>query len=386
MGIRGITTAFLTKVKMKKRILFLMQLYPPIHGASTVGENIKSSKLINDAFDCDYVRISTLPIGKGGVLNKIKAFIFLYIKVLKLLLKNKYDLVYLAPTALRFPFYKDFGLSILAKLFNKNIVYHFHNKGISVNRIVPPFIMRIFFNNTKVILSSQLLYYDIERYVTREAVFFCAYGIADDIHSLNNINKNPQKPRILFFAHMLRSKGVFVLLNACKILNERNIDFICNFVGSWYDINESEFNSFVKKHNLSSKIIFLGPQYGPKKNFVLANTDIFAFPTYYKDECFPLGLLEALRWGLPIITTKEGAIPDIVNDGICGFLVKHHDSNALAEKLELLIQNKDLREAMGKKGRLRYEQNFTLQHFEHNLITILNKCLLKAFSFLTYMF
>ena len=142
--------------------------------------------------------------------------------------------------------------------------------------------------------------------------------------------------------------------------------------------NESEFNSFVKKHNLSSKIIFLGPQYGPKKNFVLANTDIFAFPTYYKDECFPLGLLEALRWGLPIITTKEGAIPDIVNDGICGFLVKHQDSNALAEKLELLIQNKDLREAMGKKGRLRYEQNFTLQHFEHNLITILNKCLLKA--------
>ena len=63
-----------------------------------------------------------------------------------------------------------------------------------------------------------------------------------------------------------------------------------------------------------------------------------------------------------------------------GFLVPQKDSNKLAEKLGMLIQNKDLREEMGKYGRMRYEKNFTLQHFECNLNTILTNCLRKIES------
>jgi len=355
-----------------------MQLYPPIHGASTVGEIIKASKLINETFVCDYVRVSTTPIGKGGLLKKIEAFILLYVKILKLLIKNNYDLVYATPCASGYQFYKDFGYCIISKLFTKNIAYHFHNKGISVNKFVPSFIMYVFFKKTKVILSAPSLFYDIERYVSKEDVYYCPYGINDDKHILTTtISKPLLKPKILFFAHMLREKGVFILLEACKILNEKNIDFSCNFVGSWYDIKKDEFYSFVELNNLNSKVTFHGPQYGSQKDKFLDEADIFAFPTYYKGECFPLGLLEALRWGLPVITTFEGAIPDIVDDGISGFIIQQKNASSLAEKLEILINNQELRQEMGLAGRTKYEQKFTLEKFETKLMEILNQMVIK---------
>lgn len=353
-----------------------MQLYPPVHGASSVGENIKSSQLINDSFDCDFVRISTIPIGKGGLFQKIKAFVLLYINVFLLLLRNKYDLVYVAPCASRLPFYKDFGLCMLAKMFNNKMVYHFHNKGISTNHFVPAFVMRIFFKNVKVILSSPTLYFDVERFVAKNDVYYCVYGIKDDASSIKiDLDRQDQKVRILFFAHMMKEKGAFVLLEACRILHERNVDFICNFVGSWYDISELEFNSFVEKHHLNSKIFFLGPQYGMKKDEVLSTTDLFAFPTFYKDECFPLGLLEALRWSLPVITTNEGAITEIVKEGVNGYIIEQHNSLALADKLEILINNPTIREQFGVAGRSKFEKEFTLDVFEYKMNYLLNEVL-----------
>ena len=84
-----------------------------------------------------------------------------------------------------------------------------------------------------------------------------------------------------------------------------------------------------------------------------------------------------MQFSLPIISTFKGSIPDIVDDGVTGFLVNQRDIEALAEKLELLIRNKELREDMGKNGRMRYLHYFTLNHFESNLTNILNKCLYK---------
>ena len=98
-------------------------------------------------------------------------------------------------------------------------------------------------------------------------------------------------------------------------------------------------------------------------------SDIFVLPTY--NDCFPLVLLEAMSFSLPIISTFEGGIPDIVNDELTGYLVQQRDSVALAEKIELLIQNPDLRKKMGIAGRKIFLQKFTLDKFENRLISIL---------------
>ena len=111
------------------------------------------------------------------------------------------------------------------------------------------------------------------------------------------------------------------------------------------------------------------------KDTVLSNTDIFAFPTFYKDECFPLGLLEALRWSLPVITTNEGAITEIVKENVNGYIIEQHNSLALADKLEILINNPNIRKQMGAAGRSKFEKEFTLDVFENKMAYLLNDIL-----------
>jgi glycosyltransferase involved in cell wall biosynthesis len=346
-----------------------MQLYPPKHGAATAGEIVKASDYINNRFSCDHIRISTISTNGGQGIKKIFNFFRIYFHVIRLFQKNKYDLVYLAPTAAGYKFYKDFILCITAKFFCKKVIYHFHNKGISVNRFVPPFVMKFYFTDVDVILSSPLLKYDILNYVSDNHILYCPYGIPDE-KPINYQKTNP-KCSILFFANMIIEKGVFDLLNACLILDKKGIDFICNFVGSWYDIKQTEFIRFITKNNLTNKVFFLGAQYNEDKNKVLAYTDIFAFPTFYSDECFPLGILEAFRWNLPVITTYEGAISEIVEDGVNGFLVPQRNVEILAEKIELLIKNPELCQQMGNAGRRKYENEYTLSRFEKRIAEIL---------------
>ena len=96
------------------------------------------------------------------------------------------------------------------------------------------------------------------------------------------------------------------------------------------------------------------------------------FPTFYHNECFPLVLLEAMEHGLPCISTTEGGIPGIVDDGKTGFLVPKHDAVALADKIEMFIRDTDLRHKMGSAGREKFEREFTLEVFEKRMVEILS--------------
>ena len=77
-----------------------------------------------------------------------------------------------------------------------------------------------------------------------------------------------------------------------------------------------------------------------------------------------------MQFSLQIISTFEGGIPDVVKDGINGFLVPQRDAQALADKLEVLIVNPLLRKEMGFAGRKLYEEKFTIEIFEKRLLEI----------------
>lgn len=118
---------------------------------------------------------------------------------------------------------------------------------------------------------------------------------------------------------------------------------------------------------------YLGKRYGEEKNAVFARSDIFCFPTFYHNETFGLVNLEAMQWGLPVVATPEGGIPDVVLDGETGFLVPQRNAEALADSLEVLLSDPELRFRMGKAGRRHYEANFTQSHFEERMRVILSE-------------
>lgn len=168
----------------KCRILFVLHMPPPVHGAAMVGQYIHDSNLINSEFDCHYINWATASgledIGKFKI-KKLLLFWKLLCNIIQAVRKIKPSLVYITPNAKGGPFYKDFIIVIMLKMMGCKIVAHYHNKGVATrqDRWLDNLLYRSFFKGVKVILLGETLYQDIKKYVRREDTYICPNGIPE---------------------------------------------------------------------------------------------------------------------------------------------------------------------------------------------------------------
>ena len=369
------------------RILFICTLPPPIHGSAVVSQQIKDSRLINDSFDCDWVNLGTSRrMDEIGTRTLAKPFRFIkaWLRTLWLLITHRYALCYLAITCHGVGFLKDAPFMLLARLFCKRQVIHQHNKGMAkdVDRWPFRWLFPLCYKNVKVILLSWHLYPDIEKVVKKEDVFICPNGIkvvgskVQGSHQLLRKDSETNRvPRLLFLSNLIESKGVFVLLDALKILKDEGYSFICNFVGGeTKEIDTKRFNEAVERRGLCGMAVYVGRKYGEDKETELENTDVFVFPTYYENETFGLVNLEAMAHRKPIVATNEGGIPDVVKNGVNGLICEREDPSSLARCIEKLICDPLLRHQMGEMGYRILHEKFTDMVFEERIKEILTTC------------
>ncbi len=367
-------------MKKRTRILFIATFPPPIHGSAMVSQQIKDSKLINDAFDGDYVNLGASrkmeEIGKGGIwlnLKKLGRFVGSLFKTIGLLLTHRYDLCYCAITCHGNAFLKDAPFVLLCKMFGRKIVIHQHNKGMAkdVDRPGYRWLLPMVYRNAKVILLSWHLYPDIEKVVDRKDVLICPNGIKLTVDP--NFKREPNVvPHILFLSNLLIDKGVLVLLDALKILKDKGYSFVCDFVGSeTKDIDAVRFANEVEIRGLNSIAVYHDRKYGTEKDAYFKQADTFVLPSFYNNEAFPLVNLEAMEYKLPIVSTNVGGIPDEVRDGDSGFVVEPKDTDALADAICKLIGDVQLRRKMGDKAYALFREYFTQQHFEESFVEAL---------------
>lgn len=354
-----------------------MHLPPPVHGASMVGEYIKQSGVVNSTFDCRFENIATADtltdIGKFSV-KKIFDVFGLVKRLKKVAREFLPDIVYYTPNAKGLPFYKDFVVVEALKKCGCKVILHFHNKGVLTrqNRWMDNMLYRIFFKDVTVMLLAEALYKDVEKYVDRDNVVICENGIPDILQECPRKGEG-RTPRLLFLSNMMETKGVWDLLDALHVLKERSKAFTCDFVGGWKDVSETEFGKRVEAMGLAGCVKAHGPKYGSEKEAYLHGADIFVFPTYYPKECFPLVLLEAMAHGIACISTDEGGIPGIIDEGKTGFIVGRKNARLLADRIEALLDNPEMRREMGRAGRRRFVKEFTLDTFEHRFTEILER-------------
>ena len=370
-------------MKKKTRILFLLHLPPPIHGSSLIGQSIRSSILLNSSYRCSSINLlASKNIAESGQisLRKILGFVITFLKLLWNILFKRPKLCYLALTTSGAAFYRDLLIVSLLKLFRINRVYQLHNKGISLHskKFIHRLSYRYVFNGADVIIASNSLYSDIEPFVPGSRLHICPYGMTDELKngkgfSINDKESNKSNVQVLFLSNLIESKGVFILLKALALLNREKVAFAAVFIGGEGDVTSSRFEEQVKIYGLNNKVSYQGKKYGDEKIAAFKQADIFVLPTYYSKECFPLVLLEAMSYSLPAISTYEGGICDIVEEGITGFLVPKMNVELLASKLKLLIEQTEFRQNMGDQARRKFEQEFTIERFENRLLQILTQ-------------
>src|SRR5687768_4243151 len=124
---------------------------------------------------------------------------------------------------------------------------------------------------------------------------------------------------IIFISNLARTKGVYDLMEALKQLQAAGVDFMARYIGAEHDTGFSELENDIKAAGLQEKVIVAGPKYGAETFDLLAQADIFVFPTYF--EFLPGGVLEAMQFRPAVVASTEGSIPEMIDGGKNGLLV-----------------------------------------------------------------
>ena len=160
---------------------------------------------------------------------------------------------------------------------------------------------------------------------------------------------------VISVGSLVENKGHRVLLDTVRLIlpNQENLKVIIAGDGPL----RKDLELYVSRHGLTESVFFAGRVRDVRR--LLAGGDIFVLPTI-KREGLALAAIEAMSQALPVVASAVGGIPETVEDGKSGFLVRPNDVEALKEALERLIVSKKLRLAMGTEGKKLVDEKFTM--------------------------
>lgn len=200
----------------------------------------------------------------------------------------------------------------------------------------------------------------LDRGVVNESQVEFVKGSGVDLNSFKYVPEPESDTlKVVFTARMVKEKGVMELIEAAEMLRqdyEGRVEFwLCGRLADNADaVSQEELEArcdgkYIRWLDFQKDI-----------RAVLEQCHIMAFPSYYR-EGVPKSLIDACAVGRPIVTTDSIGCKDVVDDGINGFLIPVRNSEALAEKLRILIDDKALRLRMGKASREKAEREFAIE-------------------------
>lgn len=172
--------------------------------------------------------------------------------------------------------------------------------------------------------------------------------------------------RVLFVGSITEVKDLLTLLQAVAVIRHEqpDIPLSVHLAGRTTSPNyERSLRAYILEHNLETVVTFLGMLDRKSLLQEYAECTVLALPS--RQENAPMAIIEAMAAGKPIVATKVGGIPDLVDDGETGFLVDAGDFVNMAQRLTMLLTNAALCRHMGDLGRRKAAARFRLQEVAH---------------------
>ncbi|MGH7978303.1 MAG: glycosyltransferase family 4 protein, partial [Limisphaerales bacterium] len=265
--------------------------------------------------------------------------------------------------------YRDWLVMFFCRPFFDKIIFHWHGGGLakwletSVQHKTRTVTYRLMGNADLSIVLTEFGRSDAEKLLPRRLAVI-GNGLADPCPEFNETILPARRARaaalkallsqngapassdetfvnVLFVATCSREKGIFDAVEAVRLANQsaakRNLPLRFRFTvaGAFASmVEEKEFGEFIQRHGLLNVVSLPGFISGEGKFEAFRNADIFCFPTYYPAEGQPTCVAEALAFGLPVITTRWRAVPDMLPADYPG-LVDIKSPEQIAEKLLL---------------------------------------------------
>ncbi|TAE57208.1 MAG: glycosyltransferase family 1 protein [Nostocales cyanobacterium] len=306
---------------------------------------------------------------EGSIFYRIRVFSLAILQFLWQIFTHKIDAVHIHVS--------DGGsllrkaiLAIISSLFSKPVVMHAHGAEFHVTYQKLPhwgqkLLGAIFQKSQGFIVLSE----------TWRKYYIDTLGLSDQqVFVLPNPTELPERipPRenteninLVFCGRIGERKGAFDLIRAFAQLPEPYKQLANLILAGDGEVVKAK--QLASELEISSQINCLGWVNSLQRELLLATANIFILPSY--NEGLPMAILEAMGWGLPIITTPVGGIPELVVDHQNGLLVQPGNVQELSEAIALLINDEKLRRDLGATARNNI-QPYDINNYCHRLVDI----------------
>jgi glycosyltransferase involved in cell wall biosynthesis len=201
-------------------------------------------------------------------------------------------------------------------------------------------------------------------------------GISPDDFAPLEVKPATDKPTLLFVGQLCERKGAPVLVEACRVLVERGVNFRCVIVGE--GPKRALVEDLVEQHALHEEIELVGTVFQEHIKAFFQRADVFVLPCVTASngdmDGVPVSLMEAMAVEVAAVSTHVSGIPELIEDGVSGLLVPEQDCLALADALQRALEDDELRSRLGKNGRRKVIREFNIDKSVGELATLFGMC------------
>jgi glycosyltransferase involved in cell wall biosynthesis len=317
------------------KILFVGPISPPIHGQSLAFTRFYES------IDNNNKLLINTNITTNKALNTVKNLFLIFSK----LFFHKIDTVYFTCSRSISGSIKDIVLITLASFKGIRLINHLHGSDFyEFLHRAPAWYQHLLINAyNKVDTSIVLLDEMREQFKDFPKMnIVVVSNFYDEELDTALASKNTSHINMLYLSNIIKSKGIFELINAFDVLTKTYDNIVLNIAGTFmadiYMSKDEVEQQFLQQIKNNPKLNYLGQVQGKNKIELLQRSDIFILPSYYPSEAFPISIIEAMRSGNAIITTDYKYLPSIVRPEN-GALVEIKSVSSLIIGLENLLQD-----------------------------------------------
>lgn len=277
---------------------------------------------------------------------------------------KRYDLIHLHPSFGMKSFLRDMGFIALARLLGKKVVVTMHGWEDSFEeKMKNSFVLRQLFRMTYARVDGYMVLGEVFKNKLKSLdvktdKFFIGTTVADDRYigefDINSRLEKKEKFSILFLSRIEKEKGIYIAIDA---FSQIKLPMDCELIIAGDGGELENAKQYVIEKQIPN-VKFVGFVRDKAKHELLSKSDILFFPTYY-GEGLPTTVLEAMLYGLPVVSRINAAIPDVVEHGINGFLSESVKAEDFVPFLEQLIKDEDIYRSMAVVNHQKAINNFT---------------------------
>lgn len=315
---------------------------------------------------------------EGNFIKKIFFFLRGFLKFIKMLIKNDFDIAHIH-MSYKGSFFRKYLIVKFSKLFKKKVILHLHGSEFEIfynnsNQKIKNMIKNLLESVDSVIVLGE----NWERIIKSIApnakidIFKNAVNVPD-----YKAQWSDEKINILFLGVLIKRKGIYELIEAINELNKNGVikNKKLNFLIAGSGIEEKSIKNKINEYNISYCVEMLGWINRDMKEMLFNKSQIFILPSY--NEGLPMAILEAMSYGIPVISTDVGSVSEVVINDKTGYLISPGSIKEIIESIKLIIANENAWKAKSSICKKIIEEEFNEEKYfkkiEHLYKYMLNR-------------